>query len=448
MVSTGVTVLTALLLTSCSDGAPSGQGPATASPRTGDTVTVPDVRSSLTDEQVRAVLREMDDALGQGDVAAYLQHVDPSLEPAQRAWFAAVHAVPMDVRQIRLDSVVSRNGSEGTVAHVGLRHQITGGDPEPLLEQYRWVFAQDGDGPVRLVASTGRNGALFGHPQVWDSGEPVAVLEGEHVLVLAPEGSRAEAELLLDTLDLAAGRSLETLTFLARGREVLVVHLVGAELLEEATGVAGSPTGEQLLKVSPDEIPWDSPRLTGTDTPVASRLLLDVDLAVDGLSELGASPGGHTSLRYVAAASALWGDDVNLWPQGWVVEGVSNWWSAAEDPHFLDSLRIQVGEHHRGSGRPAALPLVPDLSDPDSLDAFTLESVSLALHVADVHGQSALIDLAGRLVLLDSRYDEKGIESAYVDVLGLGQDELLQQWAAWSGQLAESVDGSLPPPTV
>lgn len=76
----------------------------------------------------------------------------------------------MDVRQLRLDSVVSRTGAEGTVAHVGLRHQITGGDPVPLLEQYRWVFAQETDGRVRLVDSTGRNGELFGHPQVWDTG--------------------------------------------------------------------------------------------------------------------------------------------------------------------------------------------------------------------------------------------------------------------------------------
>ena len=79
----------------------------------------------------------MDEALQAGDVAAYLRYVAPELAEQQRASFEALHAVPMEVRQLRIDGVVSRNDPQGTVVHVGLRHQITGADPEPVLGQYR-----------------------------------------------------------------------------------------------------------------------------------------------------------------------------------------------------------------------------------------------------------------------------------------------------------------------
>lgn len=453
-----VAVVTALVLGGCSGDAPEATAPTpsgsasissgagTAAPdRTTTTATGP--RSALTDEQVREVLQEMDTALGEGDLTAYLQHVDPALAPAQRAWFEALQAVPMDVRQLRLDSVVSRNSGEGTVAHVGLRHQITGGDPVPLLEQYRWVFAQEADGPVRLVSSTGRNGELFGHPQVWDTGEPVAVLEGRNVLLLAAEDARADAELLLDTLDLAAGRTMEALPWSAEGREQLVVNLVDADLLGTVNGMDGIAVGEQLLKVSPEEIPWDAPRLTGSDTPVASRLLLDLEMALADLEEFGPSPGGHTSLRHVAASSALWGPDADLWPQGWVVEGFPHWWAAVEDPDYLEGLHFLVAEHHAWVGEPDEVPVAPDDTDVETYDAFVSDSMSLALHVADAHGDAALVELAGRLAVLDQRHDGVEIEQVYDAVLGVDQDELLAGWATWTVELAEGLQEAVPPPS-
>ena len=56
------------------------------------------------------------------------------------------------------------------------------------------------------------------------------------------------------------------------------------------------------------------------------------------------------------------------------------------------------------------------------------------------HGDAALVDLAGRLAVLDQRHDEDEIEQAYVDVLGVGQEQLLQEWAAWAAELAADAE--------
>jgi|GEM_PF-4263558 len=81
-----------------------------------------DRSTEVSDDQVHEVLLAMDDALQSGDVEAYLAHVAPELQDRQRAWFDGVSAAPLEMRQLRLDGVVSRTPTEGTVAHVGLRH--------------------------------------------------------------------------------------------------------------------------------------------------------------------------------------------------------------------------------------------------------------------------------------------------------------------------------------
>src|SRR5699024_4880424 len=114
-----------------------------------------------------------------------------------------------------------------------LRHQFAGADPVPVLEQYRWVLADLGDGVPVLVESWGRDGDFYGYPQLWDLGEEVAVLEGHHVSVLVERSRAADAETLLDTLDRAAETTLAELPWVAEGRERLVVQLAPAEVLEE-----------------------------------------------------------------------------------------------------------------------------------------------------------------------------------------------------------------------
>lgn len=402
-------------------------------------------RGGLSEEQVTEALRGMDAALQSGDVEAYLEHVDPALQEEQRAWFEALQRVPMDVRQLRLDGVVSTTSTEGTVTHVGLRHQITGADPRPLLEQYRWVFDAEDGGPALLTQSTGRNGETYGYPQAWDSGEELAVVEGHSVLILTPETDRAVAEQLLATLDLAAERSLASLVWADGTRDRLEVHLVDAATLEEVAGAPGSPAGFQLLTVAEDEIPWDATRLTGLDAPVGGRILLDRDQTLQEITDYGPSPGGHTALRYIAAYAAMWGDDPGLWPQDWVLEGFPQWWSASEDPPWAEEMLSWAASHHAAVGEPTGLPVAPqDLEDVDAYDAFTMESISLAFYLAQTYGDDALVDLAGELSGLDVRTEEDAIEQAYVDSLRVGQDDVLTGWQAWATELAAGAEPAPP----
>ena len=111
----------AVLLTcgaaACTGGSDASDGDGStgsATPETASATSAPGASSSvspvsLTDEEVRDVVTAMNEALQSGDVETYLQHVAPELAEQQRAWFEALHAVPMEVRQLRIDGVVSRN---------------------------------------------------------------------------------------------------------------------------------------------------------------------------------------------------------------------------------------------------------------------------------------------------------------------------------------------------
>jgi hypothetical protein len=91
-------------------------------------------------------------ALESGDVEAWLalHDLDDVATAQQRDWFAAVHAVPMDLREMHptsvLDSDPPGEGS-GAVVEFGFRHQVTGADLVPSLEYYRLTLQRSA--PVR-----------------------------------------------------------------------------------------------------------------------------------------------------------------------------------------------------------------------------------------------------------------------------------------------------------
>ena len=470
--ATSTTVAALLLITGCDGGSSAGDADAPSAttepaPTTqatsptedgeGSTAATPGTAEPqpVDDEQVHATVLAMDDALQAGDVEAYLEHVAEELQQEQRAWFQGVLAAPLDVRELRLDGVVSQRTCAsddepcldgGTVAHVGLRHQFTEADALPVLEQYRWVLADLGDGEPVLVESWGRDGDLYGYPQLWDLGEELAVLDGHHLSVLVQRSRLDEAESLLDTLDRAAETTLSELPWVAEGRDRLVVQLVPGEVLEEH----GWPesTGSSLwLQVSPDELSREPGRLSPPDVPVQGHLFLDLDLALMDLEEFGASPGGHTELRYVAAYAATWGDDPAAWPEDWVLEGPAFWWSAADDPVYAENLRFAIGEHVALLGPPVSLPLAPpDHGDLEAGDAFLLESLALATYVEETYGRASLIELVGLLIPLDQRRDGDRIEAAYQETLGIDADELLEGYAGWTSTLPTFADDLGPPP--
>lgn len=417
----------------------------TAYPQEAEPTTATGEVREVTDEQVHQALLAMDDALQAGDVEAFLTHVHPDLHEEQRAWFQGVSVAPLDVRQLRLDGVVSR-APGGTIAHVGLRHQFTGADPVPVLQQYRWVFTTSDDATPVLTETGGRTGDFFGHPQLWDTGEELSVLQGHQVSVLVARSRTSEAETILDTLDRAAETTLAELPWLAEDRERLVVQLAPADVIEEH-GFAMSTGSSLQLRVSPEEPPREPSRLSTMSTPVRPHLFLDLELALLDLEDFGSSPGGQTELRYVAAYGVTWGEDPAAWPVDWILQGPAYWWSSVDDPQYAFNMLHSAGDHFAAVGPPTQLPSLEfDPGDPAAADVYMLESLALSYYLEQTYGRETFVRLVDRLIHLDQRFDADEIEQVHQEELGTDQDGLLEGYAAWTQTLPTFEDEPGPPP--
>lgn len=394
---------------------------------------------AVSDDEIVAMVSAMDEALAAGDLAAFLEHVSPELQEEQQAWFEAVRNVPMDVRELRGDRVVSRQSPTGTVLHVGLRHRITGGDAEPVLQQYRWVVAPGADGPV-LVETRGRNGDFYGYPQLWDEGQ-VAVLEGQGVVVLAPERSREDAEALLPGLERAAEELLADFPVLAESQDVLAVQLVPASVLADALDVdpqEGWTSGLAWLHVAPTSP--DPTRLDlGRQPEVAPRVMIDVDVAAQDLADWGPAPQGDMVLRYFGSAAVLQGRDVGRYPVEWVALGVPEWYAVLGVPDALTELEAWVARLDRGAD-PERLPSAATTqeADPEELAAV---ATGFVLYLAEEFGQERVLEVAEVLGPLDGWYDDREAAELLTGTLGASEEELLAGWRAWREELAAEHDG-------
>lgn len=440
-------LLLATATTACTPQAPpvGGTAPITQEQERATGASYP---KAVEDEAVAEMVHAMDEALTAGDVDAFLEHVSPELHEEQRSWFEAVASVPMDVRGLRADRIASRRSPEGTVVHVGLRHRIQGGDPEPVMQQYRWTVAPGEDGRPLLMEATGRNGQFFGNPAPWDLG-PVAALEGDGVLVLAPEDARSEAEFLLPGLEAAAREVLEDFPILAEDRQVLVVQLVTADVLADALDVdedEGWTAGLAWLYTSPDDPGGGrsgAPALgVGRLGPVvAPRVMIDLDWAVQDRQDWGVGPGGDVTLRYYGASAALQGDDLDHHAAEWLVMGVSEWYSTLRSRDGEENLRDWVSARLGGTSPQSLPPIAPTQgADPEEVTAV---AAGFALYLSDTYGADRVMELAQELLPLDGWYDDTRISEVMTSTLGASEEELLAGWQEWVAGLEERAPASV-----
>jgi hypothetical protein len=399
---------------------------------------VPAGPAALTDQQVLEVVAEMDAALQTGDVEAFLSHVDDELREQQRSWFQAVRDVPMDVRQLRADKVVSRTAATGTVVHVALRHQVSGAGAVPVLEQYRWVLAPDVTGRVRLVDVTGRNGAFHGYPQLWDLGA-VAVLRAQDVVLLAPEESRAEAVDLLPQIAEAAGALRRDFPALARGRDVLHVQLAPAEELALMLDAQAGEyvMGADWMRTSAEDPGLERLWLGPAEQTLDHRLLLDLDVMTEDLHLYGAVHGGNTYLRHVGTYAAVAGVRDDHDPVWWVAAGAPTWYELAGDPALKESLLEDVFGAHR-EGLPERLPGPHWSSDGQEESDYVQASVSLMLFLDESFGREAVLGVVDELHDVSGWYEEAEIWPAVTTTLGTDEEELLGAWQEWVEELLVS----------
>lgn len=390
--------------------------------------------AAVTDEQVLEVVSAMDAALQSGDVEAFLARVGPALVEQQRDWFEAVRNVPMDVRQLRADKVVSRTSPVGTVLHVGFRHQVAGAGPVPVLEHYRWVLAPDQDGRAMLVEVGGRNGTFQGYPQLWDFG-PVAVLEADDVVLLAPETARADAEQLLPQISEAAVAVRQDFPAVAQARDVVHVQLVPSADVEDVLD-GQALMGISWLRVSPQDPGLERASLGPAERTLDPRLVLELEPMIQDLTDFGPTAGGNTYLRHLASSAAVAGDDEQYQPAGWLAYGVPTWYELAGDPIFEADLVLMAAEAHRG-GPPLELPR-PYWTDDE--DAYAATSTSLVLHLDEVYGRASALEVVEQLHGTSGWYEESDVWPTVARTLGTSEEELLRGWQEWGEELLVRAD--------
>lgn len=427
-------------VTGCSGGVPPTVPPSVPVALAEPGVAPADVGSGAPIERAEVVAfsAELDTALQSGDVEQWLDLfalADEADVQHQRDWFAAVHAVPMDLREIHPVHIrwPTSAAPDGPRVDLALRHQVRGADPEPAVELYRAHLGRR-DGQVRIVGIGGADSVRSGYPQLWDL-EPVEVLEGEVVLVLTQRDRVPEAEELLPALDRAASEVLAD--FPVPGVSRMVVTLTDGDAFEELVTVRGSgfagiteqlPTAPEV-RTAGDGGLSSLPEGAGT----AVRLHLGAEYTAtewalyddeaDGGSPLMRHEGVHLAMALTEPAGA---------PPSWAAEGFAGWYEVAPD----EVLREQhlwwldkVSGDASVEGLPPALPWSFYTDDTELLDRNYAESAAVFRYVEDTFGWDTTVALGADLHALEWYTDDIG--PLLEGHLGLTPEEFEQGYLDW-----------------
>ena len=267
--------------------------------RTGATLSLPDLR---------ALGEEMTAALASGDVESWLALTDleGAAEQQQRDWFANVQAVPMEVREMHPILLVrTDDGAGGATAQFAFRHQVSGVDRDPVLENYEMSLVH-ADGRWSITEVVGATGAESVYPLVWDLG-PIEVSESAHavVLTLGPAPSGAEVR----SLDAAVAGVLTELP--ADGVDRVLIEYADAQGIADMLLATGEEEGVQDRSsfyyaplASPEVELAPSAQLPDVEDGEfgALRLIVNRDIHEKELEDYRGARGGvtHSSCRHGA----------------------------------------------------------------------------------------------------------------------------------------------------
>jgi hypothetical protein len=381
---------------------------------------------------------DLDLALRSGDVEQWLALfalTDGDELQRQRDWYAAVHAVPMDIREMHVAAVQQHGSTTGFGPRVDLafRHQVTGADPEPAVEQYRVRLGRQ-DGRVRIVEVGNVRSVETGYPQPWDLTR-VEVLERGAVVVIAQEELREEAEELLPALDLAATTVLEE--FPVAGVSRMVVSLTTPEVFEDVVDATGSEFAgiSQVLPTVADVEPGGAgglPPLVDGDG-LAVRLQLNGEYAYSEW-EYYADDLAHGSplLRHEGVHLALTLAEPWAAPPSWAAEGFAGWYEVAADEVLREEHLWWLGDLSRdgvAETLPPRLPLTFYADDAEELTRNYVESAAVFLYVEDAFGWDTTIDLGVALNAVEWPTDD--LEEVLRQHLDLTPEEFEQGYLDW-----------------
>ena len=275
--------------------------------------------------QVRALLRERAAHLAEGDVAAYLEAVDPAAEAQERAVAEGAAAVPLSYANASFDP---QGGGKTTAtsfrdARVELVFRYEG---LPLENLFRFALEYDldrrGDSWV-VTRSAVAQGDLL--PPIWVTG-PVEYTRSEHFLALHRPGVTGAAE-VLEAAEQGRTRLEERLEGL-KSDPMHLVLLAGDD--QQYAEIKGAPAGD-------GEVAAARFLLNAISRPEERQMVVNAGRLADGSAEATAEDGVRAPaaevFQHELAHLALTRFDGPFTP-AWVNEGAAM--------YLADERRVQA----------------------------------------------------------------------------------------------------------
>lgn len=385
---------------------------------------------------VAALEADLDAALQSGDVDRWLAHFaldDEEDLQQERDWFAGVHAVPMDLREIRLTEMQSHSSATrlGPQVDLVLRHQVAGADPVPAIQEYRVRLGRH-DGEVKVVEVNHVRSAQTGYPQLWDLG-PIEVRQRGAVVVLTQEDLVDEVEQMLPALDDAAAAVLED--FPVPDVTRMVVTIAGEDQFGEIVAETGAElAGVAQVLFTADEVGRSDglSRLAGTDA-LAVRLHLDHDYTWSEWDYYGDElSAGSPLLRHEAVHLALTMTEPAAFPPSWAAEGFAGWYEVAEDEILREDhlwWLEDLSADEPAEGLPPRFPRGFYADDEDEISRNYAEAAAVFLYVEEAYGREATVDLG--LALNALQRPNADLEDLLGEHLDVGTEEFEQGYLDW-----------------
>lgn len=387
------------------------------------------------------------EALQAGDVETWLalHALDEEGTDQQRDWFAAVQAVPMDVREMHPVSMIVTDAPgehTGPIVEFGFRHQVTGADPVPSVEYYRLTVGRDAaDGALEVVEVDGSSASRTAYPQLWDLA-PVTVLEGEAVVVLAEARSQERALDLMPSLDLAAQEVLSDLP--VEGVDTMVVTLADQDLVASLFG--GSEVGEfagfTVSVAGSSEVAGAGLVDLETTEDATARIVLETDYTWQEWDYYGGDlAGGAPLLRHEGLHLAMVLHEPGGWPPAWVEEGLAGWYEVAGDELSREDQLWWYDLVLEDYGPPEGIPPAAHKDflvrgDEELVERYYADSAMVFWYVEETYGRDAALALGRALHEVPYWTEQDEVtEDALQEHLGVGTEEFEADWVAWAGEI-------------
>lgn len=408
----------------------------------GGTSTTRGPHHPLDEATVVGFVEALNAALASGDVEQWMAHLalDEEGTAQQRDWYAGVHAVPMDVREMVATSVLGVDPERGQYVDVAFRHQVHGADAVPSLEHYHLMVHQDGEGgDLRVTNLRGREGYTSAYPQAWDLG-PIEVHDGDAVVLLGSPEAMADAEVFLPLLEEGARSTLETFPVegvdrmavtLADEDDLALLHGEGEEVTELLGFVApaqGSPAGDPGTVGDPADRDAVTARIVLAATyPAFETTLYD---GIDGGSPLLRHEGLHLVMSL--GAPDAWGPE-------WAFEGMATWWEHVGDETATADLYAWSAALTEDAGLEPSWP--PSDYDEffkgggDPVDRHYVDAGLVFLYIEQQFGRETAIEVGTALHRIDGFGVDRLADEVLQEHLGLTQAQLQTDWESWADDL-------------